>query len=195
MTQQLHASALGAVAAHLRPPPDHSGRPWIVALDGPSGAGKSTLAAQLEAKLNATRIEGDDFFAGGVQVRRDSPAERARDCIDWRRQRPVLQALLEGRPAQYLGFDWDAFDGRLRSLATRVVPSALILLEGVYSARPELSDLLDLRVLVDTPRALRLTRLEAREGHLSAWEKQWHEAEDWYFEQLAAHWFQVVIHT
>jgi len=56
-----------------------------------------------------------------------------------------------------------------------------VLLEGVYSARPELADLVDLRVLVCVPEELRIRQLVAREGGLSAWELQWHEAEDHYF--------------
>jgi hypothetical protein len=38
-------------------------------------------------------IEGDDFFAGGVDLRTDTPGERADSCIDGRRQRAVLETL------------------------------------------------------------------------------------------------------
>lgn len=162
-------------------------RPYLVALDGRSGVGKSTLAKQLAEALAATLLDGDSFFAGGTAVRRDSPEERARGCIDWRRQRAVLEAVREGRSASYYAFDWQAFDGRLETQLTVVAPQpgALVIVEGVYSARPELSDLFDLRVLVRAPDGLRLARLIAREQGLSAWERQWHEAEDWYFAHAA----------
>ncbi|MFZ5892545.1 MAG: uridine kinase family protein [Myxococcota bacterium] len=160
-------------------------QPLVVALDGRSGVGKSTWAKALATQLDATLIEGDDFFAGGVEVRRDRPQERAAACIDWQSQRKVLSELRAGRAASYQAFDWLAFDGRLRVEATRCEARRVVLLEGVYSARPELRDLLDLRILLRVPEAVRQARLLAREGVLTAWELQWHEAEQWYFAEAA----------
>lgn len=165
----------------------------MVALDGRSGAGKSTLAAKIAEVLAACVLEGDDFFAGGVTVRSDSAQARARDCIDWKRQRPVLRALRAGHPASYRAFDWDAFDGRLDPEATVVAPRSVVLFEGVYSARPELGDLVDLRILLRVSEATRVARLLAREGTIGAWERQWHEAEEWYFAHaLPPHHFDAV---
>lgn len=161
------------------------GRPCVVALDGRSGVGKSTLAAHITTALRGRVLEGDDFFAGGVTVRSDTPQDRARDCMDWKRQRPVLEALRAGRAESYLAFDWDAFDGRLRSEPTLIEPRPVVLFEGVYTARPELADLVDLRLLLEVSDAVRVARLLAREGSISAWERQWHEAEQWYFTQIA----------
>lgn len=181
----LRAADTASLAATLRERARELERPCIIALDGRSGAGKSTLAAKLSQALDAGVLSGDDFFAGGVDVRRDAPRDRARDCIAWRRQRPVLEALRAGRDASYFAFDWDAFDGRLRVEQSRHPSRALIVFEGVYSARPELSDLTDLRVLLRVSETTRLARLLAREGTISAWERQWHEAEDWYFAHVA----------
>lgn len=156
-------------------------RPLVVAIDGRSGAGKSTLARTLARKLNAAMIEGDDFYAGGTGLRTDSPASRTSACIDWKRQRLVLQDLLAGQQAQWHPFDWDAFDGSLCAAVTRLAPRAVIILEGTYSARPELADLVDLCVLAVVNDAVRHARLSAREGGIGPWERQWHEAEDHYF--------------
>lgn len=155
--------------------------PLVAAIDGRSGSGKSTLAQRLADELNAAVIEGDDFYAGGTGLRGDSPAARAAACIDWRRQRHVLAALRSGRTACWWPFDWDAFDGRSCAQPTEVSPRPVIILEGVYSARPELADLVDLRVLVSVPDDVRMARLVAREGAIGPWERQWHEAEDHYF--------------
>ena len=57
----------------------------------------------------------------------------------------------------------------------------VILLEGVYSGRAELRDLVDLRVYVGCAPEERLVRLLRREGEIGDWERQWHRAEDWYF--------------
>lgn len=162
-------------------------RAVCVALDGRSGVGKSTLAKQLAAATAATLLDGDSFFAGGTAVRSDSPAERAGDCIDWRRQRAVLGALRRGHSASYRAFDWEAFDGSLETELTVVEPppSGVLIVEGVYSARQELSDLLDLRLLLRVPDDVRMARLLAREHGLTRWERQWHEAEEWYFANAA----------
>lgn len=169
-------------------------RPYVVALDGRSGAGKSTLAASVAATLGACVLDGDDFFAGGVAVRSDTPQDRVRDCIDWRRQRPVLEALRAGREASYVAFDWSAFDGRLAAEPTIVEPRSVVLFTGVYTARPELADLVDLRLLLRVSEATRVARLLAREGGIGAWERQWHEAEEWYFSQVVPpHAFDVIL--
>ncbi len=162
-----------------------AGNPIIVAIDGRSGAGKSTLAGQLATSLGASVVEGDDFFAGGADILAASPRERAARCIDWRRQRSVLSALRAGGSTTHHAFDWDAFDGRLAASPTHTPPAAIILHEGVYSARPELSDLTDLAIRLLTPDDVRLARLAEREGGIGAWERQWHEAEDWYFSRQA----------
>ena len=58
-----------------------------------------------------------------------------------------------------------------------------MILEGAYSCRPELHDVLDLRVLLDTPCDVRRQRLLEREGeaYRSEWEARWSVAEEYYF--------------
>ena len=157
-------------------------RPFTVALDGRSAVGKTTLAAQLAEMLEATVIEGDDFYAGGIEVRSERPAELVATCIDWKHQRLALEALRAGRDASWHAFDWEAFDGRACAALTVKSPRPVLILEGVYSARPELSDLIDLAVMVRADEAIRESRLIAREGHITPWERQWQAAEDYYFE-------------
>jgi uridine kinase len=164
---------------------DASTRPLVVALDGRSGVGKSSLAAALAGALDGSVLDGDSFFAGGVAVRNDAPERLAADCIDWRRLRPVLEALRHGRETSYHAFDWEAFNGNLETKPTRCVPTRVVILDGVYAARPELADLIDVRVLLRVPDAVRIERLLAREGSLGPWERQWHAAEEWYFENVA----------
>jgi len=157
-------------------------RPLIVALDGRSAVGKTTLAAALGERLGAAVIEGDDFYAGGTGVRAEAPAALVAACIDWQRQRHVLEALRAGEEAAWHAFDWEAFDGGLCAEATVKAPAPIVILEGVYAARPELADLIDIAVMLRTDEGLRESRLLAREGGIGAWERQWHAAEDYYFE-------------
>ncbi|MBN9237025.1 MAG: uridine kinase [Afipia broomeae] len=160
-------------------------RVHLIAIDGRSGTGKSTFAGILAKALDATVVDGDDFFAGGIEVRRDAPRERAANCIDWRRLRTALEQLREGKSVSYRPFDWDAFDGSLAAESRTKHPGPFVIVEGVYSARPELADLMTMRVLLRTTPEVRMERLLRREGEIGPWERQWHEAEDWYFAEEA----------
>lgn len=183
---------LTPVVAHLRPLIASAPGPIVVAIDGPSGAGKSTIAAALAQVLPATVVPSDDFFAAEITAagwEARSAEERARDAIDWRRlRRLAIGPLRAGRAAIWHPFDFEAGerpDGSYTMAATTVrrEPAQLILVEGAYCSRPELADLVDLTVLVDTPADVRRTRLAAREESefLAAWHRRWDAAEAHYF--------------
>jgi uridine kinase len=186
------------LVAQLRDMLDRGGTPLFVGIDGGSGSGKSTLASAVTDRLRdgadpvaTTVIDGDDFYLGGsaAQWDRRSAAQNADRVIDWRHQREVLQALRRDGAAQWAPFDWDAETWETDEpphVATPVLVRAapVVILEGVYSCRPELHDLLDLRVLVDVPRLVVEQRVRAREGedHRPDWERRWRRAEDHYFD-------------
>lgn len=171
------------------------GRPFLVALDGGSCSGKSTLGDLVAAELSAVTVPGDDFFAAAItdaEWDAFSPGERAAAAIDWRRLREeALEPLLAGKIASWHPFDFAAGtrpDGTY-PMATEVVmrePSSVIVLEGAYSCRPELADLIDLAVLVDVPLPERRRRIAAREEKWfrDAWHARWDAAEDHYFRQV-----------
>lgn len=176
------------------------GRSIFVAIDGRSGAGKSTLAAVVADActargVSASVIGGDEFYAGGTAQRWDqrSPAEKAAQVIDWRRQRRVLDDLRTHGRATWHPFDWEASDwdsepAPRRATATSVVSADVVILEGAYSARPELHRVLDVRVLLDPPPEQRRLRLLEREGdeYRAEWEGRWSAAEDHYFGDVMA---------
>jgi uridine kinase len=161
--------------------------PVLVALDGRSGAGKSTLAGQVGPQVGALVIDGDDFYRGGTDASWDGlgPAEKIDLVIDWGRQRSLLAQLRRSEAATWQPYDWEADDGR-RGAPVTVAPAAVVILDGAYSARPELSDLYNLRVLLTVAREVRRARLLRREGeqYRAAWEARWGEAEDLYFDVL-----------
>lgn len=171
--------------------------PLVVGIDGRSGGGKSTLAAAVAARLPADHgltvavIEGDEFYAGGSSATWDARTaeEKASLVIDWRRQRVVLESLLADGVAEWRPFDWEADDWDadavpLLDAPSRAVTADVIVLEGAYSCRPELHDLLDLLVLLDPPAERRRRQLLEREGdaHRADWDGRWAEAEDHYFD-------------
>jgi uridine kinase len=164
----------------------------LVALDGGSGAGKSALAALLAQELDATCIPLDDFFAAQIpEAKWDamSAPERARDVFDWHRVREqALEPLLAGQPACWHPFDFAAGqrpDGTYgkRAEPEKREPAPILLLDGAYSAGPQLADLVDLSVLVDVPISVRHARLAAREDptFLAAWHARWDGVEAYYF--------------
>lgn len=173
------------------------GAPVFVGIDGRSGVGKSTLAAAVAASLaggevpvGVTVIAGDDFYAGGTAARWDrrTAEEKAAQVIDWRRQRAVLEGLRDWGVATYHPFDWEADEWDQdppphADPPTTIESAAVVVLEGAYSCRPELHDLLQLRVLLDLPAEVRRAQLLAREGeaYRADWEGRWAEAEDHYF--------------
>jgi para-aminobenzoate synthetase len=167
----------------------------VIALDGGSGAGKSTIAASLADGLDAVIVPQDDFYAANVPDRdwaARSPAECARDVIDWRRLRhDALEPLREGRSARWQLIDFAAgarSDGTF-AMSDRFAeraPSRTIVLDGAYSASPAIADLVDLTVLVDVPIDERHRRLDAREAadFLRAWHARWDPVERYYFTRI-----------
>ena len=188
-------SPLDVLVAEVRMRLRTSGRPFLVAVDGRSGAGKSTIAGQAAAILDAALVPTDDFFAATLTDRawsERSPPRRVADALDWRRLRAeALEPLLAGRPAHWRAFDFEAGarpDGSyaFRTLLTECRPRPVVILEGAYSSRPELTDLIALAVLIETPAPLRRARLAAREApeHLAVWHARWDAAEDYYFTKV-----------
>jgi uridine kinase len=107
-------------------------------------------------------------------------------AIDWQRmRRKVLEPLLEGREASYRPFNFLAGKG-LADTAISLHPSPLVIVDGVYSTRTELADLIDLTVLVEVPDQNRRQRLIQREGpaFMKEWHNRWDSAEDHYFTHL-----------
>ena len=190
------SEAAAALLRHLRERTAPAGGLVTVGIDGRSGSGKSTLAEALAAELTAdgegpvTVIAGDDFYSGGSAATWDrlTNAERADRVMDRRRQRDVLEQLRSTGVAHWHPFDWDSDDWDRDIAPFEAEPvvahaARVIVLEGAYSCRPELHDLLDLRVLLDVPDHVRRRQLLQREGdsHRADWDVRWSSAEDHYF--------------
>jgi len=157
--------------------------PVVVAVDGRSGSGKSTLARALATELGGVVVEGDDFYRDMPKAERWAldAAEGYLRYFDWERLRAAaLEPLLAGRPARYRPFDWPA-GGGLAETECEVHPGGVIVVDGVYSGRPELADLVGLTVLVDVADEERQRRLSARGHGNDSWHSRWEAAEDHYF--------------
>jgi uridine kinase len=94
----------------------------------------------------------------------------------------VVEPLRAGRTATWLPYDWDEGRGpapRPISLA----PARTVVLDGAYTARPELADVVDLPVLLELDHALRRERVSQRVGEefADSWYAVWDAAEEYYF--------------
>jgi molybdenum cofactor guanylyltransferase len=164
-------------------------RPVVIAIDGPSCSGKSTLATAVALRSGASILEGDDFYRDTLPSLTATQREAMPDAavvdavIDWERLRnDGLLALRAGHAATFQPYDWDANDGRLAPAKT--VPAAdLIIVEGVYAARPELADLTDFAVYLGIDPDVRAKRYAQREAD-PGWRGFWERGEIYYFSDL-----------
>lgn len=176
-------------------------QPLFVAIDGRSGTGKSTIAQLAAAELGhdangepvVVILEGDHFYSGGSAEAWDarSVEEKVERVIDWRRQRVLLETLRKHGEAYWQPFDWnsegwDADGSQLVAAQLHCTALPIVMVEGVYSARPQLVDLFDLRILIKAPRPIRHTRIKRREGeaYQDDWYKRWVAAEAYYFTHI-----------
>jgi uridine kinase len=170
----------------------HDASVLVVAIDGYGAAGKSTIAAAVADETGAMLVHTDDFFDAGPEPGGPgraglgapvSPPPREAQALigyyDWRRLRAeALEPLRAGRGAEFRRFDWER--GRGLDGTVAVPPGPLILVEGVCSAAPELADLVDRSVFVDTPEPERLARLRVQVTS-GEWDDHWLAAERAYF--------------
>ncbi len=160
----------------------------LLAVDGKGGAGKSTFAAACASELEATGrraeiVHFDDFYLPSSLQPKGAVVEKPiGGNFDWKRLRDqVLAPLRRGDVARFARYDWTE-DVLAETL--EVSPGAIVIVEGVSSSRRELAALYDLRIWVDCPRHLRLSRGIARDGeaYRETWEQNWMPSEDRYVE-------------
>jgi molybdenum cofactor guanylyltransferase len=161
-------------------------RPVVIAIDGPSCAGKSILATAVALRARAAVVEGDDFYNRMLPRLSASQRDQMSDAavvdavIDW--ERLLHEALLPLRarqPVTFQPYDWDADDGRLAPPKT-ISAADVIIVDGVYAARPELADLIDVAVYLDLDPQIRARRYAEREND-PAWVRFWERGEAHYF--------------
>jgi uridine kinase len=184
------AAGAAAVIAALSRVPERAER-RVVAIDGGSGAGKTLLAAELRRLVDSVVVTTDDFCVVDVpyeEWRGVAPSERAHRIIDWGRlRREAIEPLLAGHTIDYETYDYpiSVIDGSVATHSVRLKAAPVIVLDGIYSSRPELSDLIGLSVLVDVEPDERLVRHNSREdGEDLDWHEIWDPAEDYYFSEV-----------
>ena len=173
------AAALDVIAAVAGWCQAAPGRPevFVLAIDGHGGSGKTTIATEVAGLTGAALVHTDDFFAEsapapGIQWPMTS-------YYDWRRLREqALLPLRARRRASFRPVTWDI--GGAPAGVVTVDPADLIVVEGVFSAAPELADQVDRAVFIDTPEPERLRRVRGRIAP-EDWDEDWLRAEQAYF--------------
>lgn len=160
----------------------------LIAIDGHSAAGKSTLARTLRDALEDVQVVyGDDFYRVMPEMERfrlDAPAGYRR-YYDWERlKRQVLVPLINGQTAHYWAYNWET--GALGDWKA-VQPYGAVIVEGVFSARPELRGYYDAVFLVETGGETRAQRQRERGDAADAWLERWDAAERFYMQTCNPH--------
>ena len=159
------AAARQVIDAAARWRAAHTG--LVIAIDGHGAAGKSTIAGIVADLTGAALVRTDDYFieAAGPAPGQNpgGPGLAIARYYDWARLRAEALEPLRAGPA--------------------ALPSSLIVVEGVTSAAPAFSDLVDRSVFVDTPAQERMLRLRARVSP-EEWDDDWLVAEQAYFDQV-----------
>jgi uridine kinase len=145
---------------------------------------KSLRVTLDEANVPVSVVEVDDFFLPSSGRPCGGPLEKPiGGDFDWRRLRDqVLEPLRRGQNARYDRYDW--VTDELREVG-EVPPGRVVIVDGIYSSRRELAALYDMRIWVECPRELRLSRGLERDGETarSRWEEDWMPSEDRYVQE------------
>jgi uridine kinase len=136
-------------------------RPFVVGIAGGSGAGKSTLARELaRAAGSALVVEVDWYYRDLSHL---PAAERAEwnfdhpDALDWDLLRDHVRNLQSGRAVRRPVYDFVSHTRLPHGVDLQPQPLAVV--EGILALHdPALRELLDLKIFVEAPRDLRLSR-------------------------------------
>ena len=138
-------------------------QPLIIGLGGGSGSGKTTIARSIVEAIgpdNVALIQHDAYYHDQtdlpmeerVKVNYDHP-----DSFETSLLVAHLRELRAGRPIERPIYDFTVYN-RLRE-TVRVEPQPAVIVEGILVLyEPELRDLMDLKIYVDTDPDLRILR-------------------------------------
>ncbi|MCY3579657.1 MAG: uridine kinase [bacterium] len=144
------------------------GTPFVVGVAGGSGSGKSTICRSIVDQVGTEKVSlmshdayyhhrPDLSYQERTRVNYDHP-----DSLETELLLAHLEDLREGKPVEQPIYD---FTRHLRRAETVPIPSGpVILIEGILLlVEPELREMLDLKVFVDTDADLRVIRRMERD--------------------------------
>ncbi len=153
----------------------------LIGIDGPCASGKTTLAAKLAETLKAQVIHADDFFLPFEMKTPERLSQPGGNVHYERFKEEVTKGIESGKLFEY-GVYRCSEGGIAEKKA--VIPEGIIIVEGSYSLHPSAELGYDLRVFVEAPLDVRLSRISERNGKekLEIFKEKWIPLENAYFE-------------
>lgn len=157
----------------------------LISIDGLCGSGKTTLANLIRREIaDAAVITADDFYRPITNTDQHLlvPKKSYEYYFDWRRMRDsVISPLARGLPISYYRHDWRT---NVPAEYNKLDPKRVVIVEGVFTTRPELRKYFDKTIFVSTPRDQRISRIVERYYEDTVWLHNWMATEDWYMETV-----------
>lgn len=134
-------------------------------------AGKTILAIEVASQVDAT-TSNDEWKTVSLE-------KKCRRCIDWSRlQKEVLYPLINRETVYYHPFSFENREG-VSSEIVEVIPTRVIILDGIYSLFLNLFVVGQLKILVHVVPDLRYKRYNQREGIDDLeWHQLWDSVEE-----------------
>ena len=151
----------------------------VIAIDGRCAAGKTTLAKALQEELGCQVIHMDHFF---LRPEQRTPERYQEPGGNVDRERFLEEVLLPLQKEEQ--FSYRPFDCHSMSLAQEITiyPNSITIVEGTYSAHPQLWNYYDYHIFMTVSKGLQLKRIARRNGaYLSMFRDQWIPMEEKYF--------------
>lgn len=153
----------------------------IIGIDGPAAAGKSTLAYKLAEQFDGIIFHMDDYFLTD-ELRTDHRLGTPGGNVDYERMHKEIFMNLSNEKIEYNKYNCSTkkFEEETETMKD------VIIIEGVYSMRPEFMRYYDLTVFVDIEKTKQLDRLEHRNAKLmNRFLNEWLPMEEKYFEAFS----------
>ena len=144
-------------------------RPYFVGISGGSGSGKTTLLRRLVKHFGAdqlTLISQDNYYISRDNLPRSLDGEINFDhpsALDLNALAKDLRILMEGKSFELVEYTFNNPNIVPKTLVFQ--PSALVVIEGLFVFNhPQVNEMLDLKVFVETSEHLRLSRRIKRDA-------------------------------
>jgi uridine kinase len=138
-------------------------KPVLIGIAGGTGSGKSTVAQEIYNALSSENIgiiAQDSYYKDQTEL---SIEERCKtnydhpDAFDTPLLIKHLKSLLEWKPIEKPVYDFSIHNRKKETI--RVEPRHIIILEGILIlSEPQIRDLLDIKIFVDTDADVRIVR-------------------------------------